>query len=83
MYTSTILFIAIVIVIVISFSTLSLNRDIIDRGNLVFCQHRKVLMAKPVGNAGVVFTFKHNAFTKGTRNPFKQVIICLSKVRNE
>jgi hypothetical protein len=77
MYTSTILSIAIVIVIVISFSILSFNRDIVNRGNLVFCQCRKVLMVKPVANAGVVFMFEHNAFTKEIRNLLKQVIICL------
>ena len=40
-------------------------------------------MAKPVGNVGIVFMFEYNAFTKGYRNPFKQVIICLSKVKNK
>jgi hypothetical protein len=80
MYTSTILSIAVVVGFSV-FSTLSLNRGIIDRGNLAFCQRRKVLMTKPVGNVGVVFTFERNAFAKGNRNPFKQVIICLSKVK--
>ena len=84
MYTSTILSIAVIAVIAVIvgfsvFSTMSLNRGIVDRGNLVFCQRRKILMAKPVGNVGVVFTFEHNAFAKGNRKPFKQVIICLSK----
>jgi hypothetical protein len=85
MYTSTILSIAIVIIIIIGFSvfsTLRLNRGIVDGGNFVFCQRRRVLMAKPVGNVGVVFTFEYNMFAKGNRNPFKQVIICLSKVWN-
>ena len=40
-------------------------------------------MAKPVGNVGIVFTFEYNVFAKGCRNPFKQVIICLSKVKNK
>ena len=40
MYTSTILSIAVVVVIVVKFSvfiTLSLDRGIVDRGNLFFC----------------------------------------------